>query len=204
MASDHLSAGRGSLEKIVDFARGAVEYRHHETGIIHVQHQILTHDRETDQTDIRLRHHLLPCEHDCGEATRILDAMSRYKPLLMAAGLLSLIPLLSHAAEPPRPISAHELWAQIETSTATLIVDVRTPEEFVSGHVPGAINVPIGELESRLGELSPHREAGVVVYCERGPRAGYAVSILERSAFGNIRYLKGHMALWRNKGLPIE
>lgn len=74
----------------------------------------------------------------------------------------------------------------------------------MTGHVPGAINVPIDELESRLRELFPYREHGVVVYCERGPRAGYAVSILERSAFANIRYLKGHMALWRSKGLAME
>ena len=108
------------------------------------------------------------------------------------------------AAGLPRPISPQELWSQIESSSATLIVDVRTPEEFAAGHVPGAVNVPIDALESRLTELFPHREDGVVVYCERGPRAGYAVSILERSAFSNIRYLKGHMALWRSKGLPQE
>ena len=66
-----------------------------------------------------------------------------------------------------------------------------------------ALTFPLTNWSRCLGELFPHREDGVVVYCERGLRVGYAVSTLERSAFGHIRYLKGHMALWRSKGLPM-
>lgn len=123
---------------------------------------------------------------------------------ILAGVTVVLVPSLGFAADQPRPISADELWSQIQSSTATLIVDVRTAGEFSGGHVPGAINIPIDDLGSRLTELLPHRKDGVVVYCERGPRAGYAVSILQQSAFSDIRYLKGHMVLWRNKGLPVE
>ena len=129
--------------------------------------------------------------------------MNRLNTLLIACVIAVLVPTWVAAAA-PGPVSSEVLWSQIESSTATLIVDVRTPEEFAGGHVPGAINVPIDDLQSRLAELAPHRQTGVVVYCERGPRAGYAVSILEQAGFSNIRYLKGHMALWRSKGLPVE
>ena len=55
-----------------------------------------------------------------------------------------------------------------------LVLDVRSQEEFQEGHVPGAINVPHDELASRLSELSGGTQRPVVVYCERGGRAGMA------------------------------
>ena len=125
----------------------------------------------------------------------------------MAASLfviLFLLALAGQASELPRPVSPQELWTQIQSGTATLIVDVRTAEEFLAGHVPGAISVPMDALARRLDELSDHRDDRLVVYCERGPRAGQAVSILEHSNFSCIRYLKGHMSRWRETGLPVE
>ena len=89
-----------------------------------------------------------------------------------------------------------------------LILDVRTPEEFANGHVPGAINVPHTEVASRLDEIEgavdddPSRP--VVVYCERGGRAGMAEAELLAAGFTQVLHLEGDMSDWRAKGRPTE
>jgi rhodanese-related sulfurtransferase len=65
------------------------------------------------------------------------------------------------------------------------LVDVRTPVEFSAGHVPGALNLPLGDLESRLGELGD-RKAPLVLYCRSGARSGQAKRLLESKGFQRV------------------
>lgn len=88
--------------------------------------------------------------------------------------------------------------------TSTLILDVRTPDEFASGHVPRAVNIPHDQLAARLGEIESFRSAPVVVYCERGGRAGKAASVLADAGFSKLHHLTGDMAAWRQADLPSE
>ena len=88
--------------------------------------------------------------------------------------------------------------------TAPLLLDVRTPEEYASGHVPGAVNIPHDQLGSRVNEIEAHRDQEVVVYCERGGRAANAAETLEAAGFITIRHLSGDMSAWRDAGLPTE
>lgn len=62
-----------------------------------------------------------------------------------------------------------------------LLVDVRTPQEYAGGHIPGAVNIPVDELRSRLGELPGDRE--VAVYCQVGQRGYLATRILAQAGF---------------------
>jgi phage shock protein E len=62
------------------------------------------------------------------------------------------------------------------------LVDVRTPGEFAAGHIPGAINIPLQQLDSRLGELQP-MDSAVVVYCRSGHRSGNAARRLKTAGF---------------------
>lgn len=101
-------------------------------------------------------------------------------------------------------VSPAELAALLEAGKAPLLLDVRTPEEYASGHVPGARNLPIDELPSRLGELGASRDAEIVVYCERGPRAERAADALAAQGFTGVRRLTGSMSAWRSAGLPVE
>ncbi len=71
-----------------------------------------------------------------------------------------------------------------------LLLDVRTPAEFSSGHIEGAINIPIGDLKSRLNELD-QANAGIVVYCQSGGRSAIAKKMLERNGFENVHDLGG-------------
>ena len=101
-------------------------------------------------------------------------------------------------------ISNTELAAKIKDGHAPLVLDVRTPEEFKSGHIPGAVNIPVDELGSRLGELKVAKGEEVVVHCERGPRAAKAEALLQQSGYTDVVDLSGHMKAWRESGLPME
>jgi phage shock protein E len=102
------------------------------------------------------------------------------------------------------PIPASDLLAGIDADAAPLILDVRTPEEFARGHVPGALNIGVDELAQRIGEISGHRAEEVVVYCERGPRAERASALLAGAGFASVLRLEGDMSGWRAAGLPTD
>ena len=106
------------------------------------------------------------------------------------------------AENPGREISGQEALSQQQAGSGPVFVDVRTPEEFASGRVPGAVNIPVKQLPSRLAELA--RDDRLVVYCERGPRAAAAIDALLRAGYTDVSHLTGDMAGWRAAGLPIE
>lgn len=99
-------------------------------------------------------------------------------------------------------IPANELLKMAKQDLVT-VMDVRPKEEFEAGHVQGAINIPIGELEQHLGQLDPAQE--IVAYC-RGPHcilAFDAVAQLREKGF-QARRLENGYPEWRVAGLPVE
>ena len=82
--------------------------------------------------------------------------------------------------------SAETAWNGIKDKENALIVDVRSPEEFNAGHVPGAVLIPVGEVESRIEEFGQDKSRPIVVYCKRGIRAARAKSTLEDHGFTNV------------------
>jgi hydroxyacylglutathione hydrolase len=98
-------------------------------------------------------------------------------------------------------VGADELEARRATGTEEL-VDVRNPSEFEEGHVPGAVNLPLGRLPERLGELP--RDRTLVVYCQTGARALVAASLLKARGFTDVVHLAGDFAEWSRAGRPVE
>lgn len=84
-----------------------------------------------------------------------------------------------------------------------LVLDVRPPEEFAAGHVPGAVNIPVKELESRLASLPKRKE--IVAYC-RGPYCLMSFEAVEklRSRGLKARRLEDGFPEWKAAGLPVE
>ncbi len=100
------------------------------------------------------------------------------------------------------PVPAGKLLERAEAGLVT-VIDVRPPEEFRSGHIPGAINIPLNDLEDQLKLISKNKE--VVAYC-RGPfcvLAFDAVAKLRSKGF-NARRLENGFPEWRGAGLPVE
>lgn len=84
-----------------------------------------------------------------------------------------------------------------------LLLDVRTPEEYAAGHVPGATLIPLQELDGRRDEIAAWRERGVVVYCESGGRAERAAGQLREAGFEDVVLLDGSMRRWRDEGRAV-
>ena len=100
------------------------------------------------------------------------------------------------------PVSRAELLERSRAGLVT-VLDVRPEDEFAVGHLAGAINIPLGELEARLAELDPNQE--IVAYC----RGAYCVlsfevvAELRRRGF-RVRRLEEGYPEWQAAGLPIE
>lgn len=100
------------------------------------------------------------------------------------------------------PVTREGLAARMREGLVT-VIDVRPPDEFALGHVPGAINVPLADLQARLPEIDPDRE--IVAYC-RGPwcvMSFEAVAALRRHGF-RARRLEDGLPEWKAAGLPVE
>jgi len=104
----------------------------------------------------------------------------------------------------PKTITAEELAGQIQDSRAPLILDVRSPTEYARGHIPGSLNIPYDELNSRLSEIDVPKTEEIVVHCQGGRRAQIAENILHAAGYSNVRDLDGHMAGWQKNGYPVE
>jgi len=101
-------------------------------------------------------------------------------------------------------IAPAQLYSRIEAKKAPVILDVRTPEEFAAGHIPGAINIPQTEVQKRLPELEKYRNQEIVVHCGSGGRAAKAEKTLRENGFSDVVDLQGHMNGWKAQGLPTE
>lgn len=155
------------------------------------------------------------------------DRAQRYRKYLRAAviGLLCLqlfaCGTLSIAASASEQITVEALATEIEQGRAPLILDVRSPEEYAEGHIPGAVNIPHREVPNQLdtlrelsGELSSElsgesndksgEPVEVIIYCERGVRAAIAEDSLIEAGFTSTIQLTGHMKAWRDSNLPVE
>jgi phage shock protein E len=85
-----------------------------------------------------------------------------------------------------------------------LILDVRTPEEFAAGHVPGAINIPYTWLPASISSLPDAANKDIVLYCETGVRSERAASRLRENGFLRLLHLGGDMKAWREKQQSVE
>jgi len=100
------------------------------------------------------------------------------------------------------PLSSEELMRRLR-DPRTLVIDVRPPEEYAAGHIPGALSIPLGELRARISELPSRSE--IVAYC-RGPYCVLAPQAIEmlRQAGLRARRLGDGLPEWRLAGLPVE
>ena len=135
------------------------------------------------------------------EVVEMLSAMSRVGEEYVAE-VERIVRLYFASKDELEAIPAKELLDRARKGLVT-VLDVRPPEEFAAGHVPGAINIPVHELEKRIKELPRRRE--VVAYC-RGPYClmSYdAVSVLRKKGL-KARRLEAGMPEWRAAGMPVE
>lgn len=102
-----------------------------------------------------------------------------------------------------RNVSASETQELQNAASPPLLLDVRTEAEFRAGHIAGAIHIPHTELAARLGEIRVP-EAGVIVYCQKGPRARMAEQTLVQQGISRVMHLEDGFSGWEAANLPVE
>ena len=105
-------------------------------------------------------------------------------------------------------ITVQALAAQLEQSelgqvSAPLILDVRSPQEYAQGHIPGAINIDYREILGQIETIRAFNSPEIILYCERGVRAGVAERTLAEAGVESVQ-LAGNIRAWRKAGLPLE
>jgi rhodanese-related sulfurtransferase len=141
-------------------------------------------------------------------------AMERiYLWLASIAILASLFPLCVACGEGPgasrtqdRLLEPKDAWAFIQKNKDNprfVVLDVRTPTEFRSGHIEGAINIDFnsGHFRKDVSALDP--EKTYFVYCRTGRRTAEAVQIMKDFGFNNIVRMKGDIVAWKEENLPL-
>lgn len=124
---------------------------------------------------------------------------------------LSANDLVTAARQRIREIPAVEV--QAPPMGECVLIDVREPDEYAAGHLPGAINLPRGVLEFRIeahpamacvtSESLAVKSRPLVVYCLTGGRAALAADSLQQLGFSRVSSLAGGITAWREAGLPV-
>ncbi|RDY27462.1 rhodanese-like domain-containing protein [Romboutsia weinsteinii] len=87
----------------------------------------------------------------------------------------------------------------IKNNRDVLILDVRTPGEFGSGHIPKSKNIPVNELSLRVDSLDLYKDEDVIVYCASGMRSASAAKILSKYGFNKVYNLSGGLGSYKGK-----
>jgi rhodanese-related sulfurtransferase len=115
--------------------------------------------------------------------------------------------MLPHTPVDPAPeISTAELARRLESGTPPVLAEILGPAYFASGHLPGAINLPLEGFAALAQRALPDKGAAIVVYCASATCANSHIAQQKLLALGyrDVRAYKGGKAAWRDAGFPLE
>jgi rhodanese-related sulfurtransferase len=121
--------------------------------------------------------------------------------IAVASGSMLLLPVIQGAATAGLdPAGA----VQLINREKAVVVDVCEPNEFAAGHVGGAKNLPLGELEAKLASVVKNKSVPLILVCQSGARSGRAVAIAKKLGYEQAQSLGGGLAAWKAASLPVE
>lgn len=111
------------------------------------------------------------------------------------------------SAKSPFLVTTLEGRALIESNQSDqsmIVLDVRTPEEFAAGHLPGAINISIADpaFGEKIGALD--KQKPTFIYCRTQNRSAHAAQMMKQAGFTDLRVMNGGFSEWQGKGYPVE
>lgn len=128
-------------------------------------------------------------------------------PLLLLVAVLAFLfrgPVMARLAG-VESITVHALSERMASTSAPLLLDVRTPAEFKSGHIPDAVPVPLSELSERIDALRARAVSrDVALICLSGSRSTFGAVTLKRAGFEKVFNVIGGMANWKAQGYPVR
>ena len=90
----------------------------------------------------------------------------------------------------------------LKDNAGVFLIDVREPDEYAAGHIPGITLIPMGEVAGRLAELPRDKE--IIVTCRTGNRSGQVADLLREQGFTNVHNMSGGIVAWEEAGYPVE
>ncbi len=121
--------------------------------------------------------------------------------IAMASGSMLLWPIVQGAATAGLDPNGAVLLINREKA---VVIDVCEPNEFAAGHVGGAKNLPLGELEAKLAGAVKNKALPLILVCQSGARSGRAVAIAKKLGYEQAQSLGGGLASWKAANLPLE
>lgn len=136
---------------------------------------------------------------------RLLEFI-RHHPYLIAAAVV--IILLFIGDELLRRLRKYRELRPAESvlliNKGAAVLDIRPSKDYGGGHVIGARNIPLGELDGRMTELDKFKEQALIVYCDAGQTSQKAANLLVKHGFKSVHTLKGGIKAWQNEHFPLE
>jgi rhodanese-related sulfurtransferase len=117
----------------------------------------------------------------------------------VASGVALLLPVLNKG----QGISPQDM-VQLMNREKAIVIDVCEPDEFARGHVIGAKNLPLGQLEEKLAQVVKNKSAQVVMVCQVGARSARAAATARQLGFEKVQSLAGGLKAWQAASMPVE
>jgi len=95
-------------------------------------------------------------------------------------------------------------FRELAESGDSVVVDVREQDEWDEGHIPGAVHIPRGHLESRIERAAPDQSRQVLLYCSAGNRSAFAAKTLEEMGYDDVVSLAAGFTDWKRNGFPVQ
>ena len=121
--------------------------------------------------------------------------------IALVSGALLLMPVIQGAATAGlSPAGA----VQLINREKAVVIDICEPTEFAAGHLGAAKNIPLGDLEAKLGNAVKNKKLPLILVCQSGAPSARAVAIAKKLGFENAQSLGGGLAAWKAASLPVE
>ena len=119
--------------------------------------------------------------------------------MALASGFALLLPALTKGSglDP-------QAMVQLMNRDKAVVIDVCEPDEFARGHVIGAKNLPLGQLEDKLGQLVKNKSTQVIMVCQVGARSARAADTARKLGYDNVQSLSGGLRAWVAASMPTE
>ena len=112
--------------------------------------------------------------------------------------------MVAEAKSETEQMDIEAVRGSLDSGESVTVVDVREPDEWDEGHIPGAKPIPRGILEYKAAEELPDKDAHIVVHCAVGGRGALAAKSLKDMGYTNVANMDGGVNAWREKGYEVE
>jgi rhodanese-related sulfurtransferase len=120
--------------------------------------------------------------------------------IALGSGFMLFLPVLQNAGGGLSPDAA----VMLINREKAVVVDVCEEEEFAAGHMGGAKNVPLNQLEDKLAATVKNKALPLILVCQTGARSARAVAIAKKLGYENTQSMQGGLKAWQTANLPIE